>query len=217
MGLTMAQRQAVTRQFAIRYRSASKSAKAVIVDELCATTGRHRDHARKAFLQALGPRQVGRTRRRPSVPLKPKYGPEVMAALRKVWAVMGAPAGKRPAPFMSESVPQLRVHGELQIRDETAELLCSMSAATIDRRLVRDRKKLQIRGRSGMKPGTLLKAQIPIRTWAERDEAEPGFVEIDCVGHEGGDPSGDCCQISTVTVIHTGWTETAAVRNKAQK
>ncbi|MGO2585700.1 MAG: integrase catalytic domain-containing protein [Brachybacterium tyrofermentans] len=130
---------------------------------------------------------------------------------------MNAPAGKRMAPFMAEIIQQLRIHGELEISDENAELLCAMSAATIDRRLAPDRKKLQIRGRSGTKPGTLLKAQIPIRTWAEWDEEEPGFVEIDCVGHEGGDPSGDFCQTLTVTDIHTGWTETAGVRNKAQK
>lgn len=80
-----------------------------------------------------------------------------------------------------------------------------------------ERKKLELKGRSGTKPGTLLTSQIPIRTWAEWNENEPGFVEIDCVGHEGGDPSGDFCQTLTVTDIHTGWTETAAVKNKAQK
>lgn len=42
-------------------------------------------------------------------------------------------------------------------------------------------------------------------------------MEIDCVGHEGGDPSGDFCQTLTVTDIRTGWTETAAVKNKAHK
>jgi len=39
MGLTMSQRKAVTKATATRYRSASKGAKAVILDELCATTG----------------------------------------------------------------------------------------------------------------------------------------------------------------------------------
>ena len=32
------------------------------------------------------------------------YGEEVMVALRKVWAVMDAPAVKRMAPFLSEIV-----------------------------------------------------------------------------------------------------------------
>lgn len=48
------------------------------------------------------------------------------------------------------------------------------------------------------------------------NEKQPGFVEIDCVGHEGGDPRGDFCQTLTITDIFTGWTETQAVRKKAQ-
>jgi len=57
MGLTMSQRKAVTKATATRYWSASKGAKAVILDELCATTGWHRDHARKALRQVLGPKR----------------------------------------------------------------------------------------------------------------------------------------------------------------
>lgn len=56
MGLAMAQRQAIAQQVAIRYRSASKSAKAIFLDELRATTGGHRDHVRTELGQALGQR-----------------------------------------------------------------------------------------------------------------------------------------------------------------
>ena len=61
-----------------------------------------------------------------------------------------------------------------------------ISAATIDRRLAGERSKLLSLGRSPTKPGTLMKSQIPIRTWADWYDAVPGFVEIDLVGHEGG-------------------------------
>jgi hypothetical protein len=45
MGLTMGQRQAVTKANATRYKRARKPEKSAILDELCATTGWHRNHA----------------------------------------------------------------------------------------------------------------------------------------------------------------------------
>ena len=36
-----------------------------------------------------------------------------------------------------------------------------------------------------------MKDSIPIRTWAEWNDAVPGFVEIDLVGHEGGNAVGE--------------------------
>lgn len=42
-------------------------------------------------------------------------------------------------------------------------------------------------------------------------------MEIDLVGHEGGNASGEHCFTLTVTDIANGWTENRSVRNKAQK
>ncbi|WP_245413072.1 integrase catalytic domain-containing protein [Arthrobacter celericrescens] len=63
----------------------------------------------------------------------------------------------------------------------------------------------------------MLKSQIPIRTWAQWDDAVPGFVEIDLVGHEGSNNSGQFCFTLTVTDIATGWTVNRSVPNRAQK
>jgi len=63
----------------------------------------------------------------------------------------------------------------------------------------------------------LLKDSIPVLTWAEGNDAGPGFVEIDLVGHEGGNSSGEFWFTLDVTDIVTGWTETRPVRNTAQK
>jgi hypothetical protein len=111
----------------------------------------------------------------------------------------------------------------LIVSDEVAAALIAMSAATMDRRLAGDRAKMALRGRSHTKPGShtksgsLLKSQIPIRTWAQWDDAVPGFVEIDLVGHEGGNALGDHCYTLTVTDIATGWTENRSVKNKARR
>lgn len=162
MGLTLAQRRAITEMTASRYQQAGKRAKSRILDELCANTGWHRNHARKALRSALAPKIVAP---RPARPVK--YGPDVIAALTVCWRVLEMPAGKRLAPMLRELVAVLRHCGELSIDAETAELLSSMSAATIDRRLADQRAKYTITGRVGTKPGSLLKSQIPVRTWAE--------------------------------------------------
>ena len=88
MGLTMVQRQAVTKTNATRYKRAGRAGKKVMLDKLCATTGWHRDHARKALRVALTPRIVSPRRLR-----APQYGPEVVVALAFCWAVLVAPTG----------------------------------------------------------------------------------------------------------------------------
>jgi hypothetical protein len=212
MGLTMSQRRAVTTAIATRYRRAGRAEKGRILDELCATAGWHRNHARKALGQALRPRVVAARR-----PRAPTYGPEVVVVLRLCWAVLGAPTGKRLAPVMAELVATLRRFGELDIDDGLAAALVAMSPATMDRRLAPDRAAMALRGRSHTKPGSLLKDSIPIRTWAQWDDAVPGFVEIDLVGHEGGNAVGEHAYTLTVTDIATGWTENRSVPNKARK
>ncbi|AEF36159.1 integrase catalytic subunit [Mycolicibacter sinensis] len=212
MGLTLAERKAVTETIAVRYILASKREKSRILDELCATTGWHRNHARKALKSALQPKIVTARSPRPV-----KYGDDVIAALVLCWTVLGMPAGKRLAPMLGELVGVLRHFRELTIDEGTAELLVSMSAATIDRCLAPERAKRRLRGRAGTKPGSLLKSQIPVRTWAEWGDARPGFVEIDLVWHDGGIRGGGHAFTLTVTDIATGWTENRSVPERTSK
>ena len=209
----MGQRKAVTRQTALRYQSAKKKDKAQILNELCALTGWHRDHARKALRTALIPEPAAQQQK----PRTRQYQPEDIQALLKIWAVLNAPCGKRLAPVLGEMVDRLMACGELRITEACRYRLVRVSAATIDRVLAPHRALYQVKGRSRTKPGSLLKARIPVRTWRDWDDARPGFVEIDLVAHDGGNASGDYAHTLTVTDITTGWTENRAIRNKAYK
>ena len=75
----MSQRHAVTKAIATRYKRADKTDKGMILDELCATTGWHRNHARQALGQALRPRIV-----RPRAPRPPTYGAAQQQAPRRL-------------------------------------------------------------------------------------------------------------------------------------
>src|SRR6201996_5706948 len=110
MGLTLAERRAITEAAATRYQLASKYGKSRILDEFCANTAGRPSHARKALKAALRPRIVTARSPRPV-----KYGPDVIVALTVCWTVLGMPAGKRLAPVLSELVAVLRHFGELSI------------------------------------------------------------------------------------------------------
>jgi hypothetical protein len=218
----MQQRQAVVAKVASRYQRSSKKEKGLILAELVQVTEYSRVYARRVLRQHGKRMKQGqqsliadvRVRSRRS--RSPYYDEQVKAALIKIWRIMDYICGKRLQPTLPELVTVLERHNELQCDRLTREKLLRISAASIDRLLRAERRKYELRNRSRTKPGTLLKHQIPIRTFAEWNEQQPGFGEIDLVAHDGGLAAGEYCQTLDLTDVATTWTETRAVRNKAQ-
>ena len=209
----MAEKHAVTRKLAEGYRRATKKEKGEILDTLCSITAYSRDHAARLLRAGPAPRTARQKKRR----TRPRvYDAEVVFALRRIWATLVGLCGKRLVAVLPEMVVVMERCLELSVSREVRTKLLSISASTIDRLLAPDRARLSLSGRPGTKPGTLLKHQIPIKTFSEWNDTVPGFVEIDLVGHDGGIVRGQYCQTLDVTDVATGWTETRAVLNKAQ-
>lgn len=227
MALTTKMKRAVCRETARRYQRAKKREKGEILDEFVLLTRYCRWYAsrvlrnwgRRILVNPGGSRPVVfQSERNCSVRRRKSrtYGKKVLAALKQVWLICDCICGKRLAPYLPEIVSVLVRHGELTVDEATRKKLLRISAATVDRLLAEEKARYRLKGYARTKPGTLLLSQIPIRTFSDWDKQKPGFVEIDLVGHDGGSTRGEYAQTLDVTDVCTGWTETQAVKNKAQ-
>jgi hypothetical protein len=196
----------------LRYLQASRPVKRRMLDEVVTVTGYHR----KAALRRLhhAPRTTPRAARigRPRV-----YGPDVTAAAQVLWEASGEIGAVRLQPFVPELLDRLRAFDALRLTPETAAALRRVSAATLKRLLAPIRATRPPRGLGVTRAGTWLKHQIPIRTFAEWDDARPGFLEGDLVAHCGSTTLGFyLCTLCAVDIV-TGWTELEAVWGKGQE
>lgn len=219
MELTMKERKIFTKALCERYRKACKKTKGEILDDLVAATGYNRCYARYILrqLERIGKGKKKDNAHKSSLAQRPPiYDQEVLKPLTRIWEIMDCISSKRLAAAMPEILPRLIACKELRVKAAIREKLLAISPATIDRLLKPVREQYTLKGRCHTKPGTLLKHQIPIRTFAEWDDARPGFLEMDLVGHDGGNTQGDYCFTLDMTDVQSGWTEQAAVINKAQ-
>lgn len=214
--LTIPEKKKVARQLACRYKNAAKKEKSSILADFVQITGYHRTYAANVLRTGSFPVPRRSAKPPPVHPRSRKYDETVLTPLVFIWKLLDYLCGKRLAPMLPPVIDHLELHAELTLTPEIRTKLLTISAATIDRLLAPVRRKMQIKGRSHTKPGSLLKQQIPVRTFAQWNDARPGFLEIDLVGHDGGNSSGEFLFTLDATDVATGWTETVAVRNKAQ-
>jgi len=195
-----------------RYVIATGADKARILAEFVATTGYHRKYAITLLRHPPLPRSRSVTR-----PREKTYTPAVQRVLVGLWEIAGRICSKRLVPGLPDLLDALARHGELTLDAPTRALLLSLSPATADRLLAPTRRAALPRGRTTTKPGSLLKHQIPIRTFADWDDDRPGFLEIDLVSHGGESASGEYLHSLVLTDIATQWTECVALLNRGEQ
>ena len=185
-----------------RYHTLRRMERRRLLDEIAAVTGYHR----KAIIRALremprrpvSARPVGRPRR---------YGVDVAAAARVRWEAAGQIGAKRLHPFIPELLARLLACGEVAPAASTRARLASVSVATLERLLASARHTVPRRGPTTTRPGTWLKQRIPMRTFAEWDDARPGFLEVDLVAHCGHRSDGFYLYTLCAVDVATSWIE----------
>jgi len=172
-----------------KYLKASRNEKGRLLAEFVEVTGYHRNYARYILLHCPGGRAMprGRLDTRTGIrkhaggrpPVYGRYGRAVIQALCVAAEATGWICGKRLVGVLPELVNALQQEVALSLFASEREALLSMSAATIDRKLAHERARHKPKGICTTKPGTLLRSQVPIRTYTPWNEQQPGFLEID--------------------------------------
>lgn len=90
-----------------------------------------------------------------------------------------------------------------------------MSSATAER-LIKSERTINRKGITTTKAGSLLKKQIPIRTFSDWNDVVPGFVEADLVAHCGDKVTGTFLNTLTLTDIASCWTECIPLLRKSE-
>ena len=183
-----------------------------MLDEYCATSGHTRKHAIKVINSYRKRPNMTTRNKKETRGRKPQYDiPELKTALKNIWLASDQMCGKRLAPILEEWLKHYDKH-YAPLDTEIKQKLISMGSATIDR-LLQPYRAESPKGRSGTKPGSLIKTQIPIMT-EQWDNTVPGFVEADTVAHCGESLAGDFVWSLDLTDIATGWTELRACWGK---
>jgi hypothetical protein len=206
--LSYSARRAVLAHVAPRYQQATDAQKTLLLDQIMELTGYERKYAIR--LLNHDPKGSPRILR----PRQPIYGSAVQEALFLAWRTIQYPCAQRLVPSLPSLIPLLERDGHLQLGEEHRRQLLAMSVRTVERLLSTQRRPTP-HGFSTTKPGTLLKHQIPIRTFAQWDDHRPGFLEADLVAHCGGNVFGGYLYTLTLTDIATGWTECLPLLEKS--
>lgn len=196
-----------------RYLKARKKEKGQILDELCLNTGYARKYAINILQAGCDYRRVQREGRKKR---KKIYGATTLVAVIRIWEFLEYPCGLRLKPVLVSTAEALERFNEIELDESVKNDLRKISAKTLDRRLRKERQIRRLnRNRGATRHGSLLKSSIPIRitNW---DTKEVGFMEMDTVAHNGGNPSGEHIWSLDLVEICSGWSEQLAVLGKSE-
>ena len=204
----MATRRELTAVISRRYREADRVGRKHILDEFTKITGYHRKHAIRLLTAPPMPTQER--------PCRHIYQEAVREALVVLWEAADRICGKRlkaAIPFLVEAMER---HGHLRLEEGVRSQLMAMSAATMDRHL-RSIREQAYGGRK--KRGVALnrvRKLVPVRTFADWGEPQPGYFEVDMVVHCGDRNEGSFVHTLVLTDVASTWTECIALPVREQ-
>ena len=207
--MTKAARDELAQTIRKRYRAAPGNDRKRMLSEFIAVSGYHPKYAIEILNREESGVKAPQKRNRPRL-----YDEAARQTLIVLWEASDRVCGKRLKPLLRILLPALERHGHLSLDEAIRAKVLAMSAASIDRFLRGPKAAMGAKKPRRVVPE--IRRRIPIRTFADWHEPQPGSMEMDLVAHCGDANRGSYVHSLVLTDIASEWTECAplVVREK---
>ena len=169
LGMARQSKREYLRSIHKRYRQARRKEKTAMLEEFSRVCGYNRKYAIWLLSRSLSNTAARKAVSRRST----TYSKASITVLAKIWEASGYLCSQRLKAALPQWLPWIKKHFDLTA--ELEEQLLAISARQMDRRLFSHKRIVKRRLYGTTRPGSLLKAMIPIKTdhW---DVTLPGYL-----------------------------------------
>jgi len=193
-----------------RYRKAKRRERSELLSEMEQVSKLHRKH----LIRLLNGESLERKKR--STPRSRTYGVEVEQVVLRVWESLDYICAERLTPSLARMAKHLASFGSLVLTAEVESQLATISPATVERMLRKNRARKARLPRKGPHRANQVTKGVPMGRipW---DTADPGHFETDLVHHGGESASGEYGYTLQLIDVATGWSERVMLLGRGQQ
>src|SRR6266487_3343649 len=208
--MTIDERRKYVNLMCERYRKAKREERSQLLSEMEQVSKLHRKH----LIRLLNGESLQRKKR--STPRSRTYGPEVERVVLRVWESLDYLCAERLTPSLVRIAKHLASFGSLVLTTEVESQLATISPATVERMLRKNRARKARLPRTGPHRANQVTKGVPMGRipW---DTKEPGHFETDLVHHAGESTTGEYGHTLQLIDVATGWSERVMLLGRGQR
>ena len=208
--MTIDERRKYVKLMAPRYRKAKRKERSQLLSEMEQVSKLHYKH----LIRLLNGKSLERKKR--STPRSRTYGLEVERVVLRVWESLDYICAERLTPSLLRIARHLASFGVLLLTAEIESQLATISPATVQRMLRKNRARKARLPRPGPHRANQVTKGVPMGRipW---DTKEPGHFETDLVHHGGESTAGEYGYTLQLIDVATGWSERVMLLGRGQR
>src|SRR6202165_4434526 len=207
--MTIDERRKYVKLMEPRYRKAKRKERSQLLSEMEQVSKLHRKH----LIRLLNGESLDRKKRR--TPRSRTYGMEVEGVVLRVWESLDYICAERVTPSLVQIAQHLARFGSVVLTAEVESQLATISCATVERMLRKNRARKARLPRTGPHRANQVTKGVP-RGRIPWNTPDPGHFETDLVHHGGESASGEYGYTLQLIDVATGWSERVRLLGRGQ-